>query len=72
MNNQETLQNNSANQILAAKEQIQKILTEHNVALIPTVIHQGDQTFSRIDIVPRQPSAQAVAPAAESIEEVTE
>ncbi len=72
MNNDETLQNNSANQILAAKEQIQKILTEHNVALIPTIIHQGDQTFSRIDIVPRQPAPQAVAPAAEPIEEIKE
>jgi hypothetical protein len=55
--------------VVSAKEEIQAVLTKYNVALIPTVIHQGDQTFSRIDIVPRQPAAQAVAPAAEPLEE---
>jgi hypothetical protein len=59
----------NTNNIVQAKEEIQTILTKYNVALIPTVIHQGDQTFSRIDIVPRQPAAEAVAPAAEGIEE---
>lgn len=60
---------NQSDNVVAAKEEIQAVLTKFNVALIPTIIHQGDQTFSRIDIVPRQSSSEAVAPAAQPIEE---
>jgi hypothetical protein len=38
--------------ISKAKEAIEAVLAEHKVALIPIVVHQGDRTFSSIDIVP--------------------
>lgn len=37
-----------------AKTEIEAILKKYNLALIPVVIHQGDKTFSRIDIAPIQ------------------
>jgi hypothetical protein len=35
-----------------AKTEIEAILKKHNVVLVPIVVHQGDRTFSRIDIAP--------------------
>ena len=37
-----------------AKTEIEAILKKHNVVLVPIVVHQGDRTFSRIDIAPVQ------------------
>lgn len=37
-----------------AKTEIEAVLKKHNVVLIPIVVHQGDRTFSRIDIAPLQ------------------
>lgn len=37
-----------------AKKEIEEILKKYNVVLLPIVIHQGDKTFSRIDIAPLQ------------------
>jgi hypothetical protein len=36
----------------AAKEEIEQILLKYNVVLIPVIIHQGENTISRIDIAP--------------------
>jgi len=49
--------------IQKAKQAIEAILVEHKVALIPTVIHQGDQTFSTIDIVSVAEQSQIITPA---------
>lgn len=38
--------------IKTVKEKIEAICKEYNVALMPVVVHQGDRTFSTIDIVP--------------------
>lgn len=35
-----------------AKAEIEEALKKHNVTLVPTIVHQGDRTFSRIDIIP--------------------
>lgn len=37
-----------------AKTEIEAILKKHNLVLVPIVVHQGDRTFSRIDIAPVQ------------------
>lgn len=38
----------------AAKTEIEAVLKKYNVILVPIVVHQGDRTFSRIDIAPIQ------------------
>ena len=38
----------------AAKTEIEGVLKKYNLFLVPVVVHQGDRTFSRIDIVPLQ------------------
>ncbi len=52
--------------ITKAKAAIEEVLKQHNVVLIPTVVHQGNRTFSHIEVVeiPDQGS-ETVAPAAE-------
>lgn len=45
------MENTIPENVQKAKEAIEAILVQHNVALVPVVIHQGDQTFSTIDIV---------------------
>jgi hypothetical protein len=37
--------------IQSAKQEIETVLKKYNVTLIPTIVHQGDATFSRIDIL---------------------
>ena len=37
-----------------AKADIEAVLKKYNVVLVPIVVHQGDRTFSRIDIAPVQ------------------
>jgi hypothetical protein len=39
-----------------SKEEIEAICNKYNITLMPVVIHQGDRTFSSIEIVPRQPA----------------
>jgi hypothetical protein len=49
-----------------AKEEIEAICAKYSIALLPVVVHQGNRTFSSIDIVPAQAQAPAQeAPAAE-------
>lgn len=35
-----------------AKSEIEEIVKKYNISLVPVVMHHGDKTFSRIDIVP--------------------
>jgi hypothetical protein len=44
--NQETLKQ--------AKEELETICKKYEITLMPVVVHQGDRTFSSIEIVPRQ------------------
>jgi hypothetical protein len=37
--------------VAKAKAAIEEILKQHNVVLIPTVVHQGSRTFSHIEVV---------------------
>lgn len=45
------MENSIPENIQKAKEAIEAVITEYKVALVPLIIHQGDQTFSSIDIV---------------------
>jgi hypothetical protein len=60
--NQETLKQ--------AKQDIENICQKYEITLMPVVVHQGDRTFSSIEIVPRRalqqqaPEAPAEAPIA--------
>lgn len=35
-----------------AKEEIEAVCKKHNIVLVPVVVHQGDRTFSSIEISP--------------------
>jgi hypothetical protein len=37
-----------------AKEELEAICKKYDITLMPVVVHQGDRTFSSIEIVPRQ------------------
>jgi hypothetical protein len=56
-----TENNQLENEIKAAKEAIEAVLKEHGVTLLPVVVHQGNRTFSHIDVV-KVPAEQAAAP----------
>ena len=38
--------------IQEAKQEIENICRKHNIILVPVIVHQGDRTFSSIEIVP--------------------
>jgi len=40
-----------------AKEELEAICTKYGIALIPVVVHQGNRTYSSIEIVPAQTQA---------------
>lgn len=44
--------------IQQAKSELEVICKKYNIGLIPVIVHQGDRTFSSIEIVPRQPQEQ--------------
>jgi len=51
-----------------AKEELEAICEKYGINLLPVIIHQGDRTFSSIEIVPRQQpqvAPQEEAPTAE-------
>ena len=52
--------------IKQAKEKIETICKEYQVTLMPVVVHQGDRTFSTIDIVPLAVVKQQPTPAPEA------
>jgi hypothetical protein len=51
--------------IVKAKAAIEEILKQHKVVLIPTVVHQGNRTFSHIEVVEVPEQGSEAAPAAE-------
>jgi hypothetical protein len=51
--------------IAKAKAAIEEVLKQHNVVLIPTVVHQGSRTFSHIEVVEIPEKDSEVAPSAE-------
>jgi hypothetical protein len=40
--------------IQKAKEELEAVCVKYDIALVPVVVHQGDRTFSSIEIIPRQ------------------
>ena len=48
--NQETLKQ--------AKEELETICNKYNIILVPVIVHQGNKTFSSIEIMPRQEEPQ--------------
>jgi len=38
--------------IKKAKEELEAVCTKHGITLLPVVVHQGNQTFSSIEIIP--------------------
>jgi hypothetical protein len=40
--------------IQQAKQEIETICKKFNIILVPVIVHQGDRTFSSIEIVPLQ------------------
>jgi hypothetical protein len=53
--------------IQKAKEELEAVCKKYDIALMPVVVHQGDRTFSSIEIMPRPqaPNASEEAPKAE-------
>jgi len=49
--NQETLNQETLKQ---AKQELEDICKKYEITLMPVVVHQGDRTFSSIEIVPRK------------------
>ena len=37
-----------------AKQELEAICQKYDITLMPVVVHQGDRTFSSIEIVPRK------------------
>ena len=37
-----------------AKEELETICSKYNIVLVPVVVHQGNRTFSSIEIMPKQ------------------
>jgi hypothetical protein len=48
-----------------AKQELEAICQKYDISLIPVVVHQGDRTFSSIEIVPRQAFQQQAPVAAD-------
>jgi hypothetical protein len=49
---EETNKTEESENLAKAKIELEGILLKYKVVLLPVVMHQGDKTFSRIDIVP--------------------
>jgi hypothetical protein len=45
------MENTTPENVIKAKQAIEAILIEHKVVLVPVILHQGDQTFSSVDII---------------------
>lgn len=51
MEQTQTLSNEDLKQ---AKDELEAVCKKYDIALVPVVVHQGDRTFSSIEIVPRK------------------
>lgn len=48
-----------------AKEELEAVCKKYDITLLPVIVHQGDRSFSSIEIVPRKSlQAQQQAPEA--------
>lgn len=56
---------NTQESLKQVKEELEAICVKYSIALVPVVVHQGDRTFSSIEIVPLKQQAASEAPAAE-------
>ena len=57
---------NTQESLKQVKEELEAICAKYSIALVPVVVHQGDRTFSSIEIVPLKQQAEASeTPAAE-------
>ncbi len=45
-------QNNET--VQKAKEELEAVCKKYQISLVPVIVHQGDRTFSSIEIVPSQ------------------
>ena len=43
-----------------AKEELETVCRKYDITLMPVVVHQGDRTYSSIEIVPRKALQQQV------------
>ncbi len=50
----EQTQNLTNEELNQAKEELETVCKKYDITLMPVVVHQGDRTFSSIEIVPRQ------------------
>jgi|LakMenEpi03Aug12_release.lakeMendotaPanAssembly.Ray.scaffolds.fasta_scaffold4363002_2 hypothetical protein len=50
------------------KDEVEAICKKHNVILVPVVVHQGDRTFSSIEIVSVPEQAEAGTPTAAAVD----
>ncbi len=57
--------------IQQAKAELEAICEKYNITLVPVVIHQGNRTFSSIEIVPTPMAATANEQPAGSAPEAT-
>lgn len=60
----ENLTNINVDDLKTAKEEIESVCKKHNIILIPVVVHQGDRTFSSIEIARANPAPVADTPEA--------
>jgi len=51
--------------IQQAKNELEEVCKKYNIALVPVVVHQGDRTFSSIEITPLSQELSDEAPKSE-------
>lgn len=56
-------QNNES--LKQAKEELEAVCQKYDIALIPVIVHRGNDTFSSIDLVPRSAFRSQQQPATE-------
>jgi hypothetical protein len=54
----------------SAKEELEATCKKYNIALVPVVVHQGDRTFSSVEIMPITHESQQSS-ANQQVEEVS-
>ncbi len=50
------------NNLEQIKKELEDVCAKYNITLVPVVVHQGNRTFSSIEIVPAQSSQQEGGP----------
>lgn len=47
------MEQDNSNTYKQAKEELEAICKKHDIVLLPVIVHQGDRTYSSIEIAPR-------------------